>query len=366
VTRVLHCITSLDLGGSQRQLALLSRVLARRGWDVHVASLQNGHLADALDPATTIHFVEHQDVRVPFRLAGLIGRLQPAVVQTWLVHMDVFGGLAALARGVPWVATERSSALGYRPRVSTGMRALLVPRADALVANSAGGLEIWRRRARPATQRLIRNAMDLDLATAGPQLPAGVTVPAGAAVIVYAGRLVADKGLRVLLEAVARVRRDRPAAAILCGTGPFEPELRRLAHDLGIASDIIFAGFVQDICAVLHRADIFVSVSLAEGSPNAVLEAMACGLPVVATDVGGVREFVVDPIGGAVVPPRNARALADALVRYLAHPEAARAAGAHNRLKASTEFSWRASALQLLDVYHRVVDARRHGERASA
>jgi glycosyltransferase involved in cell wall biosynthesis len=355
--RVLHCITSLGIGGSQRQLALLSRVLPRHGWDVHVASLHNGHFADALDPATTIHFLEHGNTRAPFRLAGLIGRLRPAVVQTWLVHMDVLGGLAALARAVPWVVTERSSALGYLPRMSTGMRALLVRRADALVANSAGGLELWQRRARPATQRLIRNALDLDATTAAPQLPAGVTVAERSAVIVYAGRFVADKGLRVLLRALALVRRDRPALAILCGTGPLEPELRRLAHELGIADQVIFAGFVPDICGVLRRADLFVSLSLAEGSPNAVQEAMACGTPVVLSDIAAHRELA-DTRAAVFVDGQDATAVADALMTCLCDRSAARARAAHAQTLAG---AWSPDAMGAAydALYRHVLDSRR-------
>ena len=358
--RVLHCITSLDVGGSQRQLALLSRVLPRHGWDVHVASLQGGPFAHALDPATTIHFVEHTNARVPLRLAGLIGRLRPAVVQTWLLHMDVLGGLAALARAVPWIATERSSARGYPLRLSTGTRALLVGRADALVANSAGGLDLWRRRGRPATLRLIRNALDLDLTLAAPQLPAGVTVAEGSAVIVYAGRLVADKGVRVLLHALARVRRDRPATALLCGTGPLESELRRLADDLGIADMVIFAGFVPDMGAVLRRADIFVSLSLVEGSPNAVQEAMACGTPVVLSDIAAHREMA-DPRAAVFVDGQDASAVADALIACLRdRPEArARAACAQALARA---WSPEAMGADYDVVYRHVLDRRRAGE----
>jgi glycosyltransferase involved in cell wall biosynthesis len=199
--------------------------------------------------------------------------------------------------------------------------------------------------------------MDLDLAITGPQLPAGVTVPAGAAVIVYAGRLVADKGLRVLLEAVARVRRDRPAVVILCGTGPFEPELRRLARDLGIASEIIFAGFVQDICAVLRRADIFVSVSLAEGSPNAVLEAMACGTPVVLSDIAAHRELA-DARAAVFVNGQDATAVADGLLSCLRDRPAAvaRAAQAERLARA---WSPEAMGAEYDAVYREVLERRR-------
>ena len=108
--------------------------------------------------------------------------------------------------------------------------------------------------------------------------------------------------------------------------------------------------------------DVFALSSDVDNSPNAVLEAMACGLPVVATDAGGVRDFVAGP-GGVMVPPGDAPALAQALERYLAQPDAARAAGVFNRSRVTAEFSWRTSALHLLGVYHRVLAARGAGER---
>jgi len=87
---------------------------------------------------------------------------------------------------------------------------------------------------------------------------------------------------------------------------------------------------------------------------------------VVTTDVGGVREFVTDGVGGAVVRPGDPEAFAVALERYLTSPESAKAAGARNRAKASADFSWRSSALRLLEVYHQAIAARRGVDRASA
>ena len=107
-----------------------------------------------------------------------------------------------------------------------------------------------------------------------------------------------------------------------------------------------------------RAANLFALSSNFDNSPNAVLEAMACGLPVVATDAGGVRNLVAPPAGGLVVPVGDAPALAAAIEHYLTAPELARAAGAHNRERATTEFSWRASALRLLEVYRPVVAER--------
>jgi glycosyltransferase involved in cell wall biosynthesis len=121
-----------------------------------------------------------------------------------------------------------------------------------------------------------------------------------------------------------------------------------------------------DTPAYYRAGDVFGLSSEFDNSPNVLLEAMACGLPVVSTDVGGVREFVDAEAGSELVPAGDARALAAALSRALANPDAARLAGAHNRRFVIEHFSLRRSASRLLDVYRRVIEARRHPGRHPA
>ena len=188
-------------------------------------------------------------------------------------------------------------------------------------------------------------------------------------VVIAVARLVPLKNLRLLIEAVAKVCVRLPDTHLLIvGDGPERAAVRARVAELGLTDSVTFAGSVPqgDLPLFYRAADVFALSSDFDNSPNVVLEAMASGLPVVATDVGGVRDFVAEGIGGAVVPPGNVTALANALERYLAQPDRARAAGTHNRLKASAECSWRGSALQLLDVYRRVIDSRRGEHRASA
>lgn len=188
-------------------------------------------------------------------------------------------------------------------------------------------------------------------------------------VVMTAARLVPIKNVRLLLDAVA-ILRERIAGVhlVIVGDGPEAPALRHHAGALEMSDAVTFAGYVPhaDTPAYYRAADVFALSSDFDNSPNVVLEAMACGLPIVATDVGGVRDFVADGTGGLVVPPNDARALAAALEKYLTSPAAAQSAGTSNRLRATTEFSWRTSALRLLDVYHRVLAARRGVDRASA
>jgi glycosyltransferase involved in cell wall biosynthesis len=137
-------------------------------------------------------------------------------------------------------------------------------------------------------------------------------------------------------------------------------------HDLRDCVTLVGSVSHADTPAYYRAGDVFALSSEFDNSPNAVLEAMACGLPIVATDSGGVREFVDDSSSGAIVPTGDARALADALERYLANPELARKAGDHNRRKASTEFSWPESARQLREVYRTTIESRRRTTATSA
>ena len=194
----------------------------------------------------------------------------------------------------------------------------------------------------------------------------------GRRVVLTVARLVPIKNVQRLLDAMAIARaRVADAHLVVVGDGPESGTLREHAAALGIASAVTFAGFVPhaETPDFYRAADVFALSSDFDNSPNVVLEAMASGLPVVTTDVGGVRELVADRTGataGAVVVPSEPAALAAGLEQYLAAPDAAHAAGVHNRTRAVAEFSWRTSALRLLDVYHRVVSARRGVTRASA
>ena len=149
--------------------------------------------------------------------------------------------------------------------------------------------------------------------------------------IISVARLVPIKGMSYLIRAMTHME---DSTLVIVGDGPERRELELMACDLKLEDRIRFAGWVNDrsrLYGCLNHATIFVMPSLSEGLPRALIEAMACGLPVVATNVGGVPEIVVDGVNGFLVPPRDEKALAEAIEKALSDTDFQRTASAENR-----------------------------------
>ncbi len=179
-------------------------------------------------------------------------------------------------------------------------------------------------------------------------------------IVLSVGRFVPIKNMALLIEALAKMAPADPSLhLLLVGEGPELQSLKEQAARLDVTRAVTFAGYVPqaEMAPYYRTADLFALGSDFDNSPNVVLEAMACGLPVVATEVGGVAEYVA-PRGGALVPRRDAMAMAGVLGDWMSSVERRRAAGAFNRQRVLQEFSWRASASRLLDVYRAVLQDR--------
>lgn len=179
-------------------------------------------------------------------------------------------------------------------------------------------------------------------------------------IVLSVGRFVPIKNMALLIEALAKMAPADPSLhLLLVGEGPELQSLKEQAARLDVTRAVTFAGYVPqaEMAPYYRTADLFALGSDFDNSPNVVLEAMACGLPVVATEVGGVAEYVA-PRGGALVPRRDAMAMAGMLGDWISSVERRRAAGAFNRQRVLQEFSWRASASRLLDVYRAVLQDR--------
>ena len=191
------------------------------------------------------------------------------------------------------------------------------------------------------------------------QMRAQLGLPLDRFIVLFVGLLVPVKGLDVLLDAMALIPEER-LLCVLVGDGPMKPELQARAQQSGLGERLLFAGQqpTRQVPVWLSAADVLVLPSRSEGRPNVVLEAQGCGLPVVATRVGGVPELIRDGEDGLLVPGEDPQALAAALVHLLADEDRRRALGRAARTRVeSSGLTWEASARQVQAVYRELLQA---------
>ena len=232
-------------------------------------------------------------------------------------------------------------------------------KADVLLSDGWGARKLPAMLGRPV-ENITKGVDSALFSPDGPSVRGELGLGA-APLIVCVSRLVPIKNVALFVDAMAVVHRARPdARGAIVGDGPLEPALKARAAALGLSGVIRFAGYVDqpDLPPWYRAADVFVLSSDFDNSPNVVLEAMASARPVVATDVGGVVDFVEAPAGGALVAKGDAAAMGAEIVGLLSNDARRRDAGAFNRQRAMTKFSWRTSAEQLLAAYRNVLAAR--------
>ena len=337
-----------NIGGPSIQAINLSRELAPRGFET---CLIHGHLADGEGDMTTLlplgdtdaiyigdlvrPLSPLQDLRALWRIYRALRRWQPDIVHTHMAKAGSLGRLAALSYNLTRGPAGRARLIHtYHGHVfdgyfgSPGTRLILWVerwlgrRTDAVIAISPQVrkdiLETYRI-AREAQIRLIPLGFNLDrLLAVGPadRVPAraALQIPDDAIVVTTVGRLTAIKQHALFLEMAARLAKQSDRFLFLiAGDGELRTALETQARDLGIASRVRFLGWRGDLDRLYSTTDVFVLTSRNEGTPVALIEAMAAGVASVSTDVGGVRDVLTGPDLGSLVPFGDAAALAQAV-----------------------------------------------------
>lgn len=329
--RILFVITGLDAGGTEHQLLILARGLKRRGHSVRVCSLGmdegilRAKFLEAGIPVSEYPARRFLDWGALLWLRREMEVSRPEIVQTFLFQADFLGLVAATAARVPIrIASVRSSDVWKRPYhwlVSHMVGRL----SSCIVSNTATGAKNAAAKARLNCKKheVIPNAWASDLKGTFNSQKVGMSAAFN---IMTVGRIDSDKNLGVLLQACSMLQtrssplQTGPIVLHIVGTGPEEPGLRRLAHDLGISKATRFYGYRADVPELLARADCFVLPSLCEGMSNALIEAMAPGLPVIVSDMPGNREIVTADVNGLVFDPYRADELADRIVQLMDDP----------------------------------------------
>ena len=337
--RVLYVLPSLGVGGAERSLLALLRGIDRTRFEPHLCSLGSG---GALRPEFEALGVPVHELGVAgglgefngARLIALAVRLRPQIVHSRLLLANLWARLAGRLAGARVLCEERALELD-RPRLAHFLNHATQRLANLHTANAAAIAKVMRTRDGVDPRRLRVAPAGID---AQPFLAPQSETPELEVISVH--RFARTKGTVDLLEAFAAVRASRPGARLLLvGDGPERASLEARAQRPDLAGGVLFAGHRADLPVQLGRARVFALLSHDEGTPNAILEAMAAGLPVVATAIAGSAEAVLEGITGRLVPVRAPSAAAAALLRYLADPALAAAHGDAGRSRALASFS---------------------------
>jgi len=363
--RILYVIGTLDLGGAELHLKLIAPRLKQLGWEPTIYCLgRRGAQADevqsagvdVIGPPLPMAAIWRSILLRPIRLAAsslglliqLIGR-RPQIVHFFLPASYVVGGpLAQLARMPNLVMSRRSLNLYQRKwPLASQLERWLHRRMDAILGNSGAVIRelIEIEGCPPDRVGLIHNGIDIAAFSAKPDkadLRDQLGIDPGSFVAIIVANLIPYKGHADLLDALSRVRDRLPQPWTLLCVGRDDgilPQLEDLARAQGVADRVRFLGERKDVPRLLAAADIGLLCSHQEGFSNAILEAMAAGLPMVVTDVGGNGEAVLDGETGYVVPARNAGALGEAIVKLASEPSLREKQGKKARARAEAHFS---------------------------
>jgi glycosyltransferase involved in cell wall biosynthesis len=365
-TRIVHILSSFGMGGQERVAFDLAVSQLRAGCQVTALSLEpppDGPLAAEFATAgIAVERVARSrpglDPMLIARLARWLRRARIELVHTHNRMALIYGAPAGRLARARVVHTKH----GNNPKGGTRLFAgnLAGRCVDAFVAVSDETAAFARKRREIEERKLlvIPNGIELGRFHPAPavrdRIRRELGIPADAWVVGTVGRVAAEKNQALLLRAMAPLL-GPSMRLIVAGDGPLMPELTRLAASLGVTAHAHLLGVRRDVPDLLNAFDVFALSSDTEGLPLVVLEAMATGLPVLSTRVGGVPNVLDEGVTGYLVAKGDEAALRDRAVRLRDDPAAARACGAHARQAAITRFSAARMQRDYLDLYARVL-----------
>jgi glycosyltransferase involved in cell wall biosynthesis len=372
--RVTYLIDSLGMGGAERVLLSTLQHLDRERFEPRVCALQerdgNPLTAAVRDLGITVDMVPVGRLRDPRALARVVRYLRSSraeLLHTQLEFSNILGGVAAKIRRIPCVSTLHTfddppagTRDAWRTRLMWGSmrrlhsRVIAVSEAVRLHHMEHGGL--------PAGKIVtIYNGVDLsafepEATSIRESLRGDLGIGPDAPVMVSVAVLREAKGMQHLLDAMNKIRQTVPSVRlVIVGEGEHGMALRQHSERLGLGEHVVFTGMRSDVADLLTMSDLFVLPTLGDVLPTVVAEAMAAGLPVVATNVGGLPEMVEDGSTGLLVSPASAAELANACARLLDDPDLASGMGRAGRVLATERFDVRGQLARLSELYESLV-----------
>lgn len=368
VLRVAHIIHGLGPGGAENVLVELAAAADAAALEmvvvglspvdnpVHAATLRRiGVPVVELDLA-------RWDPRAVLRTAALLRTHRVQVIHTHLKHADLTGALAARRLGVPWVSTlhvieDTPHGLLGRFKRSAGLVARTRLAARTIAVSEAQ--RQWYEELSDAGDVVVlpNGVGDPEPVTAArrERIRTDLQVPPGGALLVSASLMRPEKGHGLLLDAVALLPRTRPVVVALAGDGPLRTALTsRVDADPALRDRVSFLGYRDDVPSLLGAADLVLHTSHADALPTTLINALAVGVPVVATRVGGIPDIITDAVGTLTAP--DPIEIAEAVTRLLDDPILRKVMSAAGRERFLERFEARGWARRLRSLYDQVLD----------
>ncbi len=358
-TKLLFVIDGLEFGGGERVFLQLMRGLPEKRYDIHMATSPEGDFFNLLTgmginvlPLDLKDRINFNNIKI---LSEIIRKKKIDIVHSQGARADFFARMAArnLRPKVKVVNTIAMPVKGYdvsvfRKYVYRFFDSFSEQYVDWFIVVS----EVLRKtlidahKIPPDMITRIYNGIELDeyRPDDSGKSPGNIreeyNIEGDVFLMGAVGRMVWQKGFKYLVQAIPEIVSEIPdLKLLLAGNGPLRDKLEDLSEELGVRDKIIFAGFRNDIKDVLSAVDILSVPSLLEGFPMVILEAMAMAKPIVAADIDGIAEQIIDGVNGILVPPKDPSALAKAVILVLNDKELAMSMGSAAREEAEQEFS---------------------------
>jgi len=376
--KILYVIPRLAKAGTEKHLVSLASSLDRSKFDVTICCLFAGtdcHGFRSTDKhgltrgnsvkisgnlCFKIIFLKRKnvyDLRVIFDLYRLIRKERYNIVHTYLFGFHYLAAIPAKIAGVPVVISSRRELATWKKWQHHLLENLGNIFTDKMVACSNAVREFSLDTENLTSDKIVTIYNGIDLKQFYPhqkniRILEELGLDEKDKIVGMVANFSSVKDHKTLFKAIAEVKKTFPQVkCLLIGDGPLREELKVKSEELKVKSNIIFLGRRDDIPELLSIMDVFILTSLSEGFPNVVLEAMACGLPVVATNTGGIPEAVIDEKSGVLVKPRDYQAIADTVVRLLENCGITKDMGKRGREIAENKFKFERMLAEYENLY---------------
>lgn len=370
--RLCVVLPSLAVGGTERQVLHLVEGLAAEFEIAVICTRERGQWAERVErfaKVSALGLRSGWDPRIRRRLRHAFRERRPDIVQSFMFGFDYWVNAAARREGAPVVVSSRRQRATWKKRRHVRLQRRANRMVDAIVAN-CGAVTAFasKQESEPRDKyAIIYNgvgavATDVD---AGRRARLALTIPHEAPVIGMVANYSPDKDHELFVGMAALIHGNRPDVHfVLAGDGPRRQDIQRTVVQLGLGDVFRFVSGSDDLAGLYAALDVVVLCSRTEGFPNVVLEAMAHGRPVVASDVGGVPEAIEDGITGRLIHDRTPGAFSEAVLALLDDREAAAHMGSRAAQRARDAFGISRMVAAYRDLYRDLLESKRGGSSA--